>query len=163
MTWRTFPPAPRTAGRAPISTRSGLARTPCADCGRTGTRACSTHSDSAHRDPAQRDPAPGSRSADRDRTADGRSVAGARFPADRAPDGAQAVRHVDEPVAAAGLLLVEPRAIVGDREQQPARVQPQPHLRARAGGMLGSVLQCLKAAEVNGRLYLRGVPGDVVG
>src|SRR6185437_16423039 len=90
------------------------------------------------------------RSDDGYRPADRRAVPGLRFPADRAADGAQAVRHVDEAVPGPGLVGVEAGPVVADREQQPAGLLPDPDLRARLGCVLGRVLQGLQAAEVDG-------------
>jgi hypothetical protein len=51
---------------------------------------------------------------------------------------------------------VEARAVVGDREQQAARLLPEPDVDLGFRGVLGGVLQCLQAAEVDGRLDLLG-------
>ena len=69
-------------------------------------------------------------------------------------DGAEPVGHVDEAVAAAGGRGVEPRAVVGDREQQAARFGPQPQLHRRLRRVLGRVLQRLQAGEIDRGLDL---------
>src|ERR1700734_2778723 len=84
-----------------------------------------------------------------DRAADRRARAGGGVPADGAADRAEPVGHVRVAVAAAGEGRVEPRAVVGDGEQQPARLLPEPPLDPGARGVLGRVLQRLEAAEVD--------------
>src|SRR5215472_15538690 len=106
---------------------------------------------------------PGPGSDDWDGSADRRAVPGLRLPADRAADGAQAVRHVDEAVPGPGLVGVEAGPVVADREQEPAGLLPDADLRAGLRCVLGRVLQGLQAAEVDRGLHPLGVAPDAVG
>ena len=76
---------------------------------------------------------------------------------------AQTVRHVRESVPVLGQANVEARAVVGDREQQPARLLPDPHGDVRLRGVLACVLQGFETAEVHGRFDVTGVAADPLG
>src|ERR1700722_12113847 len=85
------------------------------------------------------------------------------LPADRAADRSQPVSHIDVPVTPLGLVPVVTRAVVADREQQPARLLPQTNLDLGADGMFGGVLQGLQAAEVDGSFHLGRIAADAFG
>ena len=66
-------------------------------------------------------------------------------------------------MTALGGLCIEPGPVVAHGEQQATGLLPQADLDPRVGGVLGSVLQRLEAAEIESRLRLGGIPTDAVG
>src|ERR1700722_8401295 len=134
------------AGRAPTFIRSASAPRCYAACGGTGTPPISASVIPTR--PA--DPVSGQGG----RSADLRPSAGRRGPADRSPDGAEAVRHVDKALTSWRAVDVEPGAVVTHAEEQPVRVLPQSNLDRCSWRVFGGVLEGFETAEVGGGLHL---------
>ena len=75
---------------------------------------------------------------ERDRALHGGALAGLRLPAHGPADGAEPVGHVRVPVPGARTGHVESRPVVGDREQQAARLLPQPDVTVAPGACLAA-------------------------
>src|SRR5207237_4776218 len=81
----------------------------------------------------------------------------------RAADGSQAIAHVGEASTLRLLVDLEAGAIIEDLEAQAAASLPNPY--AHGGSLarvLAGVLECFKAAEIDGRLQFGRVPTDAI-